>query len=303
MVLVVPAMTSKSLAIDYAPPPLAARYRAVFWEPVPGTGERIVAVLALESDARSREPIPSGSYVVIPAERLRAMLGRQRGAASVGVLNEVAEFLTVCQAAGQAIEQLELPFQGLAFGPVLAVRGYSVDQLVDAAVRTVSAFGNADDLLDDDAPLVSRNTVKTAEFLRSLRRYVAGDDDRLKVRFEKRIRPKQGLPDLTVDYAFKQWMVQVTSLPVTPRQAVHSLREAQSKLYELDLIRHGMEGNDISPILMVNEDALSTASTTQQRDQAMQMLERLRQLSKSNELELVETSSPEEGAQVLLALR
>lgn len=295
-------MTSKSPELDYAAPPIAARYRAVFWEPVPGTGERIVAVLALESDARSRERIASGSHVVIPAERLRAMLGRQRGTASIGVLNEVAEFLTACQAAGQAIERLELPFQGLAFGPVLAARGYSVDQLVDAAVRTVSAFGNADDLLDDGSPLVSRNTVKTAEFLRSMRRYVAGDDDGLKARFEKRLKPKQGLPDLTVDYAFKQWMVQVTSLPVTPRQAAHALREAQSKLYELDLIRRGMDGNKISPILMVNEDALSTASTTLQRDQAMQMLERLRQLSKSDELELVETSTPEEGAQVLLAL-
>ena len=33
-------MTSNSLAMDYGAPPLAARYRAVFWEPVPGTGER-----------------------------------------------------------------------------------------------------------------------------------------------------------------------------------------------------------------------------------------------------------------------
>lgn len=175
--------------------------------------------------------------------------------------------------------------------------------MIDAAVRAVSAFGVADDLLDDsDAVSVARNTVKTAEFLRSLRRYVAGEDETVKARFERRLKPRAGLPDLTVDYSFKQWMVQVTSLPVTPRQAVHSLREAQSKLYELDLIRRSMDGNEVSAILMVNEDALVTATTTQQKDQAAQMLERLKKLAKSDELELVETETPEEGAKVLLAL-
>ena len=294
-------MTSHS--VDYSAPPLVARYRALFWEPLLGTGERIVAIVALESDGRSKQPIPAGAHVVLPGERLRAMLGRQRGTASAGVLAETAEFLTSCQASGQSIEGLELPFRGMTLGPVLIARGYSVDQMIDAAVRAVSAFGVADDLLDDsDEISVARNTVKTAEFLRSLRRYVAGEDEDLKARFEKRLKPRAGLPDLTVDYSFKQWMVQVTSLPVTPRQAIHSLREAQSKLYELDLIRRSMDGNEVSAILMVNEDALVTATTSQQKDQAAQMLERLKKLAKTDELELVETETPEEGAKVLLGL-
>lgn len=297
-------MTLLAPTLDYAPPPLVARYSAVFWEPVAGTQERLVALIAIESDPRSTIAIPAGTHVVIPADRLRAMLGRQRGTASAGLLNEVAEFMTSCQLAGQTLAQLEVPFVGLVVGPSMVARGYSVDQLVDSAVRSVSAFGNADDLLDDgEGTSTSRNTVKTAEFLRSVRRYVAGDDDRVKARFEKRLKPRDGLPDLTVDYAFNRWMVQVTSLPTTPRQAVHSIREAQSKLYELDLIRRGMEGNEISPILMVNEDAFLTASTTQQKDQANQMLSRLKQLTKTDGLELVETSSPEEAAQLILTLK
>jgi hypothetical protein len=231
------------------------------------------------------------------------MLGRQRGIASFGVLKEVAEFMTTCQISGQTLETLQTPFVGFTVGPAMVTRGYSVNQLLDAAVRTVSAFGNADDLLDEGEPAgITRNTVRTAEFLRSLRRQVAGDDEQLKARFEKRLKPKEGFPDLTVDYAFKQWMVQVTSLPTTPRQAMHALREAQSKLYEIDLIRRGMDGNEVSPILLVNEDALVTSTTNQARDHANQMLDRLKQLATSDNLELVETTTPEDAARMLLAL-
>lgn len=295
-------MNIDQLGFDYGAPPLVARYRAVFWEPVIGTGERVVAVISLEASPTSTQTIPAGSYVVIAPDRLRAMLGRQRGMASAGVLNEVAQFLTHHQASGIAIDHLELPFRGLSLGPIQAVRGYSIHQLVDAAVRTVSAFGNAEDLFVDENSIVPRHTIKTKQFLKSLCRHVAGDDKKLKERFDYRFQTNQGQPEMTIDYAFKQWMVQVTSLPVTPRQAMHSLREAQSKLYELDQIRKGMIGNAISPILMVNEDALAGATTAEQRDQAMQMLERLQKLAVTDELELIQAADAEAGARVLLAL-
>lgn len=289
--------------MDYLAPPCVARYSPVFWEPVSGTGERLVALIAIEPDERSLEALSSGTHVVIPPERLKAMLGRQRGIASFGVLKEVAEFMTTCQIAGQKLEGLETPFTGFSVGAPMLARGYGINQLLDAAIRTVSAFGVADELLDEAEPIgLNRNTVKTAEFIRSIRRQVAGDDEQLKARFEKRLKPKNGFPDLTVDYAFNQWMVQVTSLPTTPRQAMHSLREAQSKLYEIDLIRRGMDGNQVSPILLVNEDALVSSTTNQAKDQANQMLERLKQLAISDDLELVETTTPEEAARMILAL-
>jgi hypothetical protein len=287
--------------VNFSPPPLAAKYRAVFWEPVTGTGERIVALVSIENDTQSARPISSGSHVVLSIDRLRSMLGKQRGSASAGVLLEVAAYLTNCQENGAPIDQLVLPFQGLTFGPVMPVRGYTADQLLNAAVRTVSAFGSADSILDDE-PIEPRNSVKTTAFLRSLKRYVAGDDELVKARFDKRLTPKEGLPDVTIDYAFKQWMVQVTTLPVTHRQAAHAQREAQSKLYELDLVRRVMDDNKINPMLMVNEDALTTAINDEQRDQALQMLERLRQLSRKDGLDLVETNDAEQGAKVLLEL-
>ena len=53
---------------------------------------------------------------------------------------------------------------------------------------------------------------------------------------------------------------------------------------------------------MVNEDALVTATTTEQTDQAAQMLERLKKLATTDSLELVEIETPEEGGRVLLGL-
>lgn len=290
-------------AIDYFAPPCVARFSAIFWEPVSGTGERLVALIAVEPDKRSVEALPVGTHVILPPDRLKAMFGRQRGISSHGVLKEVAAFMTACQLSGQSLEVLETPFVGFVVGPVMIARGYGMNQLLDAAVRTASAFGNADDMLDENEEVSAiRNTVKTAEFLKSLRRQVAGDDESLKARFEKRLQPKNGLPDLTVDYAFKQWLVQITSLPTTPRQTLHSIRESQSKLYELDLIRRDMDGNNVSPILLVNEDALFNNSNIQAMDHANLMLDRLKILAKSDGLELIQTKSPEDAAKVILAL-
>lgn len=275
----------------------------MFWEPLPGTGERIVALVSLEPHESSQASLSAGTYSVLAPERLRAMLGRQRGNAALGVLREVADFMTQRQQAGLPVAELQAPFHGFKMGPSFVARGYSVEQLLDAAVRSVSAFGNADDLVDDeDAREAPRHTVKTAEFLKTLKRHVAGDNSDIKSRFERKMRPSSALPDLTVDYSFKHWMVQITSLPTTPKQASHAQREAQSKLYEIDLLRKSMDGNHVSPILLINEDALSGGNPLQETDEAVRMLDRLRLLAKTDGIELMGASSPEAAAGLVLAL-
>lgn len=287
----------------YTAPPCVARYCPVFWEPIAGTGERIVALVCLEPHESSSKVVSAGTHPVLPVERLRAMLGRQRGNATHNVLREVASFMTERQAAGMPISELDSPFQGFAVGPIAMARGYTVEQLLNAAVRTVSAFGSAEDLVEEEKTQESpHNTVRTSEFLRTLKRFVAGEDKNIIARFERRLQvPAQQL-DITVDYAYKQWMVQVTSLPATPNQFVHALREAQSKLYEVDKLRRGMDGNEISPVLLVNEDVLNSDINERGLAQANEMLERLRQLSKADDLQLMQASNPHEAATLVNAL-
>ena len=276
----------------------------MFWEPVAGTGERIVALVAMEPHEKSQATLSPGTYSVLPSERLRAMLGRQRGTSAHGILREVASFMTLRQQAGLPVGELQAPFHGFTIGPTMVARGYSVEQLLDAAVRSVSAFGSADDLIEDEEPpQAARHTVKTAEFLKTLRRYVAGDSADLKARFEKVMRPSQDLPELTVDYAFNRWMVQVTSLPATKKQATNTMRESQSKLYEVETIRRAMEGNGISPVLLVNEDVLHNQPSESAQHEARSMLDRLQRLARSSGLEVLQAGSVDEAATLVSALK
>lgn len=284
-------------------PACIARFHPIFWEPLPGTGERIVALVALEPDERSTGSLSAGTYCVLPVERLRAMLGRQRGNAAFGVLQQAAQFMTQRQQEGRRLMELEAPFQGFAKGPMLMARGHTVEQLLDAAVRSVSAFGSADDLVDEgDITEQRRHSIKTGAFLTAIKRQVAGDNPDVKARFERTLRPHPDMPELTVDYAFNRWLLQVTSLPSTPRQSINTLKESQSKLYEIDMIRRAMEDNPVRPVLLVNTDALIDVGSNQAIDIARAMLDRLQRFTTLEGVDLIESGTPQEAAQYVSAL-
>lgn len=264
----------------------------------------MVALIAIEPDERSSSVLSAGTHCVLSAERLRALLGKQRGQAAHGVLQQAAEYMTLRQQAGMPIAELDTPFHGFTMGPGLHARGYSVEQLLDASVRSVSAFGSADNLIDDEEPTEKpRHTVKTSEFITVVKRYVAGDDPDLKARFEKTMRVAPDLPELTVDYAYNHWLLQVTSLPSTKRQSMNTLRESQSKLYEIDMIRRHMVGNEVRPVLLVNSDVMLGAVGGVALEEANNMLERLKQLAKAEGLELIESPTPAEAADHMINLR
>ncbi len=291
--------------IDFAAPPYIARYAPVFWEPVPGTGERIVALVSLEPHQGSSVALRAATHPILSAERLRSLLGRQRGHAAHNVLQQAAEFMTLRQQAGLPLEELEAPFHGFVIGPRRVVRGYGVDQLLDAAVRSVSAFGTAGEMIEDEDETDEkpRHTIKTSAFLAGLKRFVAGNDPDVRSRFERSLRPAPGLPELTVDYAYNKWLLQVTSLPSSKRQAINSLRESQSKLYEIDMIRRHMSDNEIAPVLLVNSDVKLTQISAGAMNEANDMLDRLRKLAKVEGLELVESETVSDAADFILNLK
>lgn len=286
-----------------APQSLIARYAPVFWEPLAGTGERIVAMVAIEPREGTSHAVSAGTHVVLQATRLRAMLGRQRAGAALGVLREAADFMTTRQRAGLPIEELRAPFKGLEVGPTFVVKGRSVEQLLDAAVRNVTAFGTAEDLIDDEeVHIAPRHTVHTTAFLGRVRRLLSIDDEEFKDRFERKLQLPGDAPVVVVDYSFQRWMVQVASLPSTARQAVNAQREAQSKLCELELVRKAMDGNKFEPVLLINEDALVRPSSNEAEDHAGALRDRLVQLAKSFGTGLMHAQTAEKGADLLREL-
>jgi hypothetical protein len=291
------------LETAYEDPPCVARYRPIFWEPVAGTGERVVALIAIEPHESTQWVIAAKTYCVLTPSRLVALVGRRRGSASKGVLQQVADYISLQQAAGMPLTDIAPPFHGFVVAPQMTCRGYDVDQVLNAAVRSVSAFANADAMTEEEAATETpRSTVRTSEFIKTMKRYVAADSAEVRARFDKRFRPHDSQLDLTIDYAFSRWIVQVTSLPATERQSHNAMREAQSKLFEIGLLRQVVDGNSLWPILLVNEDVLFHSPSDQALAHATMMQSRLHELARIENVKMLQVATPEEGADRVRAL-
>jgi hypothetical protein len=286
--------------VTAAAAPFTARYCATLWEPLPGTGERIVALVSVESHESTSKVIAPGTYLVISAERLRRLLGRQRATAAHAILLECAQFMTTRQQAGQPLEELKPLFQGFQVGPAFVARAYSVEQLLSAAVRSISAFGSADGMIEEEEQRQSpRHMIRTAEFLAHLRRIVTATSKDFASRFDVPLPGRDGVPEVVIDYADGPLAVQVTSLPVTPRQVEHSEREANAKMFELDVARSQMAGNHLRATVLVNTDALASDVSAEGQRHAAQLKSRVLQFARHKGFEVLEADSPADAVELL----
>jgi len=297
------AQPQKSSGLIGVAPPFVARYRAVLWEPIFGTGERIVALVAVEPHETANQAIAPATYPVIAAQRLRRLLGRERGNASANVLQECAQYMTHRQRVGLPLEDLRPLFRGFELGPVMVARAWGVEQLLDAAVRSVSAFGSAEEMIEEEEARQSpRHTVRTGEFLTQLRRIFVGHTKELASRFDVPLRGTADVPDVIVDYADGPLIVQVTSLPSTERQAEHTQREAESKLFQLNVARRQMSGNTFTPTLLFNTDALAESAGSEAHKHAEATYARLKRFAEFEGVGVLEAPSPSIAARLLDAL-
>lgn len=294
------AQLTESNGLIGVAPPFVARYRPVLWEPVLGTGERLVALLAIEPHETTGQAVSRATYPVITTQRLRRLLGRERGSASANILRECAQFMTQRQQAGLPLEELRPLFRGFELGPAMVARAWGIEQLLDATVRSVSAFGSAAEMIEEEEARQSpRHTVRTSEFLSQLRRIFVGHAKELASRFDVPLNGLGDVPDVVVDYADGPLIVQVTSLPSTERQAEHTEREAESKLFQLNVARKQMSGNAFTPTLLFNTDALAESAGSEAHKDAKATYARLVQFAKFEGVHVLEAPSPSIAARLL----
>lgn len=123
-------------------------WRALYWEPVPGTGERLMVgvVHAYGGELRSVRTIRD--------DVLDCLFGK----AAPGLRRLIDHALNLYQAAGTAVrsvEPLEGPIAGVFAGPVRATEASSAAELLQTACLLFSSLGNLDKLDDaeeSDAP-------------------------------------------------------------------------------------------------------------------------------------------------------
>jgi hypothetical protein len=123
-------------------------WRPLYWEPVPGTGERIMVgvVHAFAGEVRAVRTIRD--------DVLDCLFGK----ASSGLRRLIDHSLSLYQAAGSAVESvapLEGPLAGIFAGPLRATEAASAAELLQTACLLYSSLGNLDKLdesEESDAP-------------------------------------------------------------------------------------------------------------------------------------------------------
>jgi hypothetical protein len=239
-------------------PSIRARVAPVYWEPLPGSGERICAILLVQPDIDSSTLLTPAAHIIIGARRLRAMLGSERGNSVFGILQAAADFMSHQLLAGAAPEECRPFFKQFEVGTERLVRAFTVEQTFDTAVRLVSAFGSAEELSDEGA--VEQNnhsTVTTREFLARVQTAFSPADDERRSRFQRKV--TAGTGQITIDYVHQKYLVQFASAPIGERQSQNMRREAEAKLFEtLTVSKQVMGEKNSSGRLFINTAPLHT---------------------------------------------
>jgi hypothetical protein len=270
------------------------------WEPEVGTGERIAALISFQPHPSSGTLLSPGAHVLLPKTRLSAMLGRIRADSAYGILKAAADYMTQRLAAGASIEECAPPFHGFHKGALRQALGFNTDQLIDAAVRSASAFGNADEIVEELVVEPNHSTETTRTFLARVQTFMAPANDEKRKRFNRLISLRDGL-SMVVDYAHKKNLVQFVTVPLTERQQQNMLREAKAKLFEVEGIsQHYLQGQG-ERTLVVNTSAIFEAASTS-LEIANSTLIQFKQLAELSRTNFAEASNHEEAVQILSLL-
>jgi hypothetical protein len=272
------------------------------WEPIENTGERVAALLCVEP-TEFEERLAPRAYSLLGVERLRGLLGRHRGEAAASGIAECAQYMTERMTRGVPIEHVEPLFHSFIAGPVQIARAYSVEQLVDAAVRTLTIFGSAAEVfLPDEEASRDGVTRRTSAFIRQLRRTFAGGDDDLQRRFHVKLQREQSAPAVYVDYANGPVVMQVASVPASPNQAPPAEAELKAKILDLEVVRREFDGNQIEPLLMLNVHSLREPLDEDVLKISTSAHDQIRRYADWAKLRVIEVSSASEAAKELEAL-
>lgn len=279
-------------------PQVRARYAPVFWEPLPGSGERLVALLLVVPDEASSRLLAPAAHVVLSARRLRAMLGAQRGDSAVGILTETATFMTQRLLAGDDLAQCTPLFRQFTVGPLRQARGFTAEQVLDAAVQSVAAFGSAEEIIDEVLSTANTSTLTTREFLQRVQVAFAPADDERRKRFGRVVTTSAG--DLVIDYVYRKHLVQFTTTPITDRQETPLRKEAEAKVLELITVHKDVMNRASAPSLVINTADQAVAGRTEEsRRVARRTLEFFEAIAGVHGVQTVQVSSHEEAVLTL----
>jgi hypothetical protein len=282
---------------NLAKPTLIVNYVPIFWEPLPGTGEKLIAMIAVTPNEATQQLTQPKTYITLPLKRLINLLGHSKGTSAFGILQQAALFLSERLEAGLQLEEAIPPFFGFSLGKVKRSSGWSITQVLHAAVSSVSALGTSEEMIVEefeDAPHIAN----TRTFLNNVKHRISSVDKSLEARFNKRLQLPD-LPEITIDYSHENLLVQVASLPISSKHAPYAIREAESKLFQMDLAASEMKSVKVQPKLLINAE--STLHYKSETDTALanEFLKRFQIFAQKKNTEIFTADSTESAAHFL----
>lgn len=288
-------------------PPIRAIAAPVFWEPLPGSGERICAMILIAPDLDTQVMLAPAAHVVINPRRLKQLLGAERGESARGILAFASEFMTRRLQADSELSACTPPFTGFTVGRVRSIKGFTSEQVLDAAVQSMAVLGDAQDLIDDGAAdNGSNSTATTREFLARVQTAFAPANDERRQRFLKKVLIR-GNDTVVIDYAHNGHLVQVASVSASERQWQNMRREGEAKMFEVLTVCRMMEeegaAGAFKPRLMVNMSPILNADPRSgMSDIASAAMAHYKTIAETHKFTLTKVSSHEDAVQKLLAL-
>ena len=294
-----------SLSKSLAAPPIRALAAPVYWQPTPGSHERICAMILLAPELSTSVMLTPAAHVIITPRRLRQLLGNERGDSAAGILGFAAEFMTRRLHADSELSACLPPFAGFQVGKVKLVKGFTTEQVLDAAVRGFSIFGDAQNLLEDASPQMGNSTRTTREFLTRVQTAFAPSDDARRARFMRQV--QVGEQSVTIDYAHNAHLVQFASAPTTDRQLQNMRREGEAKILEALTVQKSIGQQDESvnfqPRLIINTSPFfSVEQSPEAQDIERKGVAHYHAVAKLHNVATAEAANHEAAANALLAL-
>lgn len=229
-------------------------WRALYWEPVPGTGERLMVGVVHAFGGQVR------AVRTMRDDVLDCLFGK----AALGLRRLIDHGLGIYQAAGaavQSVEPLEGPLAGIFAGPVRATEASSPAELLQTACLLYSSLGSLDKLDEPEESDAPQQDEVNRRFGSEVRIEVARRRPDLIPGFGKVGVLIEGGQKVKFGYFSPSAIIHFTVLH--PARQSASVRDARARIFELHRARDIAQIDGAALIAAVPRDDDPTVGTRQ----------------------------------------
>ena len=285
------------MTVTYLPkspglPVTTGRWRAIYWEPVANTTERLCVGCLTEWKGQVHQ------HRFLRSDLLIAMYGAN--ASKVSQMLDKGLALSTALAKSQGFEFLAAPFANLALGRVFDLHANAENELVRAAILMASSFGKLSEPATLQAEdLAEENTVVNRQFISRVRDRVIKLRPDLSNYFNKEAVLKSQASTVKFGFLSDKLVAHLGLVQVSRMQ--HYVRNARGLMSEINLAQNARGRTGNSCLILGAPPLTSPTLTDKERAGLEAVNEELRLECEEYSLGFAWTESDEQCADILIS--